>query len=61
MVIADNTRVSWIINEFLHEIERPSLPVNLFISPDKSVETVLFNGPITQKDYIDAINKVGGK
>lgn len=61
MVLADNTsRRNWMIAEFLDEIKRSTLPVNLFISGNPNQKAILFNGPITQQSYIDAINEVGG-
>ncbi len=61
MVLADYTdRANWVIGEFLiKEIKKPNIPVNLFIPGDPSKEPILMNGPITQKSYIDNINKTG--
>jgi hypothetical protein len=61
MVIADYTDDSnWVIGEFLlNDIQRPNIPVNLFIPADPAKKPILMNGPITQGMYIEAINEVG--
>ena len=59
MVMADGTDDRhWVIWEFLNKIKQPNLPLNLFIPADESKKTVFFNGPITQKSYLGAIEKI---
>ena len=61
MIYADNTsRKNWMIAEFLHEIRRSTLPVNLFISGNPTKKAVLYNSPITQNMYLEALEEVGG-